>query len=246
MIERHQISHASELVKHYNWQVGRVDTSISLLIDQDADGYTLNETLEQLIAWINENCANMQAHMTSLVAFIDGWDIYDLTNYTNIDTQYIRNIANFLTVHADSLADDILNPSINSKNKLANLYNKYQNTMSYANPVVRSEEVIFANRVNIYIDAAAYTLRYINEADGSLFTLNDQQIKERVIALLEKAERLSMRVPLPSLQSDMDTMMAVSNYVMANIGNSIPFSDLADYIDANVDKTPLYRRRWAL
>jgi len=81
VIPRHEICHASEVVKYWNKEVYRIDTSISLLIDETMSGTPLNETLEQLQAWIATNCGKIRAYLVSIVRFINGWDSYDESQY---------------------------------------------------------------------------------------------------------------------------------------------------------------------
>jgi len=245
MIPRHEICHAYEVVRQWNNEIDRIDTSISLLIDENLDGETLNETLEQLQLWIATNCTNIKVAINNIVFFINGYDSYDLTAHTNLDFQTIFNAANFINRHATDLATDIFGPQITTKEKLAKLIDKYSNSLPHGNPVVRSDEVIFTNRVNIYIDTASHTLRQINDADGVSLNLDDFAMRTVVSRLLEKAKRLSDHVPLPTLQADMDSLVAVADYVLNELPTAV-FTDLADYIDANTEKVPLFRRRWMI
>lgn len=243
MIQRHEIMHCYEVVRFWNNEVSRIDSSISLLIDENVDGVTLNETLEQLQTWIAANCNNIRIYLLRIVQFIQGWDSYDESQYTDLDYQTITNASNFINKHADDLEADIFGPSINSKAKLAQLYNKYSNALPLGNPVVRTDEIVAANRVNIYLDAAAHTLRGINESDGATLSLSDFAIRELTKRYLDKANRVAWLVPLPTLQSDMQHMVDVADYVLTDLYSGI-LTDLADYIDTNIPKTPIFRKLW--
>jgi len=207
------------------------------------DGVTLNETLEQLQAWIASNCQNIRVNMAKLVQFLNGWDSYDESQYTTLDYQDVINASNFINKHADDLELDIFGPQITTKDKLAKLYDKYSNALMPGEPVVRSDEVVNTNRVNIYVDAAAHTLRGINEADGVNLGLSDFAIRQMTQRYLEKVNRIAWEMPLPTLQADMQHMVDVTNYVLDNL-ETAALTDLADYVDAQVPKTPLFRKIW--
>jgi len=235
--------HCYEVVRHWNNEINTIDTSISLLIDQNLDGETLNETLEQLQAWIAANCNNIRIYLLKILQFIQGWDSYAESQYTDLDYQIIINANNFINKHADDLEQDIFGPAINNKAKLAQLYSKYSNALPLGNPVIRSDEVVAANRVNIYVDAAAHTLRGINEADGTSLGLSDFATRELTRRYLEKVNRIAWLTALPTLQSDMEHMVTVTNYVLTDLLSG-SLTDLADYIDAQVPKIPLFRKLW--
>lgn len=245
MIPRHEICHASEVVKYWNKEVYRIDTSISLLIDETMSGTPLNETLEQLQAWIATNCGKIRAYLVSIVRFINGWDSYDESQYTTLDYQDIINASNFINQHATDLEQDIFGPQITTKDKLAKLHDKYSNALMPGEPVVRTPEVINANRVNIYVDAAAHTLRNRSESDGVVLSMSDFAIRELTRRYLDKVKRIAWTVPLPTLQADVDYMVGVADYVLENL-EIAPLTDLADFIDTEVPKTPLFRKLWLI
>jgi hypothetical protein len=248
MKENHQFFHAHETTKHFNNIVTSIENCIALLMDSTIGGEQLNETLDNLKLWTEENCDSIFARFGLMSQFINEHKPYDLLRFSNK--------AHF-QILADKLASDqftanlkvaIKSPAIKNKSKLGDISIQVVSPISYVAPVVLElgGGYQYCAIINDRHDAASYTLRGIHQNTGEpLIGWTDEQKRSEAKRFLGRIERLrDWKFPL-ELQDDAAQMVSVYGSVMAMI-DSEDVLVTADYIDANVEKLPLMRRSWAL
>lgn len=247
MKAHHKLVHAFDITRHYNNLVTSVDNQLALLTDHNIDGDLLNESLEILQDWIEQNCDSMLLRYNMLETFIDGYDSYDLLEYSNKRHSEIKADRTFSDNFAANLKVNIRNPSIKTKAKLADIALTISNPMTYSTPVVLeiASPYHYAVIMNDRLDAASYTLRDINQNNGQPLGWTDEQKREKAKAYLDRISRLRQWAYPFELQNDVNLMVGVFDNVMAQIDTEDVLVT-ADYIDTNVDKVPLIRRNWSL
>jgi hypothetical protein len=216
---------------------------LSLLKDQSIDKTVMNETLVNLKLFITQNCDSMLLNYANVQKFINGHETYDLSGYSDRTHVLILSDKAKADTFVGNLKVAIAASQVNSKAKLAAI--SITKTIDVASPIVLYPSLQYTLILNDLLDASGYTLKGINPNDGSALIVTDEQKKQLVKGYLNQFQNFMGIAYASWLQPEVDLMMGVKDYILSNL-NSIPLLDLANYIDANIEKVPLIRRNWTL
>ena len=236
---RHDLMLQKELTKRAQ-QVNNSLDSLSMLTEKlDPDGQPTALSLEEIKTVILAK-SNWIAKRTALLSNM-------VKNYTDADYLGIsgKTSQEWTTLLDDTGTQIKEIPAalelVNNDRKLSDLAQSVPDNDALTE-VKMSEEVLNANRINNYLDAAYYTLRGINEHDGSDLNKTDAELRGQALIFLAQIHTFPI-FSLPDLIQDVAEMKAVGNYVEQNIADDL--LDLSDYIGLQVEKLPLARRMWA-
>lgn len=243
MKKYHCFLHAYDTVRHFNGIERTINVCIFLLQDQAPDGTPLNETLENLKSMISQNCQFIQNKYSDIEKFVIGYGGYDFEEFTNKKSPKILADKVNANTFSTTLYDAVNDPQIDTKEKLATI--SAINPLISATPVSMFPSLHYTIILNDLLDASSYTLKGINESNGIGIGWTDQEKKEIVTRYLIQFPNF-LNIPYASwLQPEVDLMVLVKDYVLSNL-DVLPLLDLANYIDTNITKLPLFRRVWAI
>ena len=242
---RHEISVTHELSRNFNQIVNSIDVLLTYIL-KNVDNST-GEPIYTDIAALKADLVNLGLSLKGLKAkiaeFITKRNItFDISQYIDsnliILNSKLTTIESFLTTTVTDIG------KLNTFAKIATAASALTNPAVDVSAVNYDTDTRYVNSTNNLLDASAYTMRGINENDGTPLNMTDEQLKAKVRGYLAMVPSFT-RLDLPTeLNADMDSMRAVSDYVLAHLDNT-PLTDLATYIDTNVPKLPLMRRNWA-
>lgn len=240
----HKFQHASDTVRNHNEIVRFTDIVLAMLQDKGLDGTTLGETLESLKSQIAYLVGAGKTNFGKIEKFINGHSSYDMEEFTDRAAYQILAKKLELDDFADKVISAINAASINNKTKLAALAFGRTNPLMMASPVSLYPLMQYTCIMNDWLDASSYVLKGIDPNNGGAMDFKKQE-KQIVSGWLNQFPNLDGFQYPSELQPEVDLMMAVKNYVLANL-DIIPFADLAAHIDYNIPKLPLMRRAWAI
>lgn len=247
MKAHNQLHHAYDTTRHYNKTVTMTDASIAFLSDEDLGGYPLDKLFEDLKLDIVINCQKSKETFSNLETLIGGCQSYDLTEYTDKAQYQIINDKPIVDAFADTLLAAIELPQVKDKTKLADIAKSVESPLAaYLAPL----QIDTANRhliiLNDWLDASSYTLRQINFNTGEPVSRTDEQIIAMVLGMLDQFENMT---GFPGFSNEQKIEAGYLTSIRDKVINDIftvPFTEIADYIDANVEKVPQMRRVWAI
>lgn len=241
MKEYHKRLHAFQTTRQYNNIVTSNDVALISLQNKSLDGDDLSATIDTLKVYVCDSCDTSVKNFLLLNQFMEKTESYDLTLYSNKSLPQIATDKISSDKFCSDLTLAIASPNIKDLTKLATIV--IANPIDYITPVVLETGYHYATMMNDWIDACAYCLHGINERDGTLHKLDDEQIKSYVRGCLSQFQNLSgYKYPF-ELSSDVDLMTNVKDYVLSRLDTE-DFETLAKYIDDNVEKIPMLRRTW--
>jgi hypothetical protein len=247
MKKHHEKVHAFDTIRTYNRVVESIDTAFALLLSKSPDGTDLTLSVDDLKLYISGACTNAKKRHSDIITYITNHESYDLTQHSDKAQYTITNEKPLTDAFADRMVVEVNRPQINSLSKLAAIsaLPEAESPIMYAAPAPLETPYHYAVMLNDWLDASDYTLRGIDQATGQPLSITDDQKKARVQGMLAQfGNLLFYEFPL-ELQPDIDNMVAVKNWVIANL-NTSNLLDVAQYITDNVEKTPLMRRLWAI
>ena len=242
--------HARQTATNFNVCKQSVDGIILLLQGKLLDGSIApgqngDATVDELKAYIRENLDWVASKMQTLKDFLEKHEPYNVLDYTTMN----KNTFDTAKTQIDSFKTNLLaaidSPSINNSTKLANLATVHVNNLAFISPVEYKDRLGRAVTVNDLLDASSYVLHDINPDTGVKLNYTDEQKRGRVEKYLTSFFRLYDYNYPSSIQSYMETLHLVAEYVSSNL-QTMACDLLGKYIDENTEKIPALRRLWAL
>lgn len=257
-MQRHnEILHA-HLVTRANNQIAELQDVVSgFLRREDKDGKPLpGAAFGDLKKGIEDSFGILDKIASDLSIYISVYSDETLLGYTE---------KSFLVLNQDvsdgvAFARNISKEQINDLDGMSLISSKYNRTCEYVELVVIpvGTPLQFALIMNDWLDVASYALRYIDHKTGEYKdygTMIDRKtdqpfgdVRYFVRSMLSRFRFMPKEImDYPeNLQNDVKNLQAVKDWVMREIDSWTSTSEIADYIDANTEKTPQLRRLWAL
>jgi len=255
MIYLHKYFHAYDSIRKLVGIVGSGDMCVSALIGKFPDGQDIlisgepgekprQPTIEELKGIIQANANSVIKSFAKLDTFIDGYETYDLTKYSDRTQYKIKDDKVLSDDFCDTSVQVVFAPNINNITKLSNLHDEITYPLDYPAPVNLETLVRYAGSINDKIDVASYIFRNINHQNGTETNLNEHEQREKALMYLHTTDNIVGLSYPPELSADVANMVDCINYIYAHINDDLIV--LANYIDNAIPKLPLMRRSWAI
>jgi len=243
----HEFIHARQTTKTWNTLINHVDLAISLLRNEDLNGYFLNETFENLLSLINLNCSHVINKGGNIFKFLNGHDSYVLESYTDRSRYKVLQDKLISDEFGARFVQLVNRPQISNLTKLAAIEVPSDiaiASLTHAAPLLMEKDQQYALMMNDWLDAASYIFKNIDFNTGEPTAFSEQERRDKVTKMLGQFTPLEHFSYRQDLQDEVNLFIATKDYIISNISDDVTV--LSAYIDSNVDKAPLIRRVWSL
>lgn len=240
---RHQRAVAYSLTKRFN-ELNNLLDQVTYLLQGLEPGTSMPTTLtlEEIKTTVKSFMDSLSVKAPNIVSFALAYPDAGYLELLGRESDLLRTQLQTLKADADALRAVILN--VKNMSQLTNLSGLITDEVPAIPPLAYYQNDVWrANSINDFLDASFYTLMGLDENTGQPHGLDDTAVKTKVRGYLIQIPNFQMTWP-EYLKADVDNMVAVADYVMVNL-DTLSFTALADYIGANVEKVPLFRRMWA-
>lgn len=245
MKKHHEVFHAHETIKNYNYIASIITDCLFFLKSQSSDGIPLSPspTLDELKSWILGKVQNVLATYSKIDKFVKGHEVYDLTQHSNKTRDQIISDKLSSDGFSTNIQTGIGLSSVNTKTKLANI--SIVNPLVMGSPIVLYPSIRYVCILNDFLDSTDYVCRGIDPNSGTPLTATDNEKKAMIQGYLNQFGNYSSN-PWPSeFISEVNLMYNVKDWILGNL-NSSSFTDISTHINSQVTKLPLMRRNWAI